>query len=40
MFCKNEILPSMQSLRALADELETIIPDTLWPFLTYLELFL
>lgn len=38
MFCKNEILPSMQSLRALADELETIIPDTLWPFPTYLEL--
>ena len=35
MFCKNEILPSMQSLRALADELETIIPDTLCPFPTY-----
>ncbi|NLP25902.1 MAG: glutamine synthetase type III [Clostridiales bacterium] len=37
-FCKTEILPSMQTLRVLADELETIMPESLWPFPTYLEL--
>ncbi len=37
-YCKNEILLSMQSLRVLADELETIMPETLWPFPTYLSL--
>lgn len=34
-YYRNEIFPSMQSLRAVADELETITPEKMWPFPTY-----
>ncbi|MGN0655140.1 MAG: glutamine synthetase III [Oscillospiraceae bacterium] len=37
-FCRDEIIPAMNSLRASADEMETIVPEKLWPFPTYAEL--
>ncbi len=37
-FFRDTVFTSMQSLRAVVDELETIMPETLWPFPTYTEL--
>lgn len=37
-YFKNEVFTSMQSLRVIADELETIVSSKLWPFPTYSEL--
>ena len=37
-FCKDEVLPAMTDLRAVADELETIVDKQLWPFPTYSDL--
>lgn len=37
-FFRNEVFSAMQSLRAVADELETITPETIWPFPTYADL--
>ena len=34
-YFRNEVFSSMQSLRAVADELETITPEEVWPFPTY-----
>jgi len=34
-YYRNTVFPAMQSLRAVADELETITPEKLWPFPTY-----
>ena len=33
-FCRDSIFATMQSLRAVADELETLTPDEAWPFPT------
>ena len=35
---KNDVLPVMESLRAAADELETLVPSKCWCFPTYGEL--
>ena len=37
-YCKDRILPIMQSLRASADELETLVSADSWPFPNYGEL--
>ena len=37
-FCRDEIIPSMNEMRLYADEMETIVPEKLWPFPTYGEL--
>ena len=37
-FCKDVVLPAMTDLRAVADELETIVDKQLWPFPTYSDL--
>lgn len=37
-FYRNEVFPAMNNLRAVADELETIVSKKLWPFPTYSEL--
>lgn len=34
-YYKNYIFPGMQELRAVADELETLVGETYWPFPTY-----
>ena len=34
-YYRNTVFAAMQSLRAVADELETITPETIWPFPTY-----
>lgn len=34
-YCKNMILPAMNELRAVADELEMIVSKEYWPFPTY-----
>ncbi|MGN0642221.1 MAG: glutamine synthetase type III, partial [Huintestinicola sp.] len=34
-YYRNVVFTSMQSLRAVADELETITPEKMWPFPTY-----
>lgn len=34
-FYKNNIFPDMQELRAVADELETLVGEEYWPFPTY-----
>lgn len=34
-YYKNHIFPGMQELRAVADELETLVGETYWPFPTY-----
>ena len=34
-YFRNEVFSSMQSLRTVADELETITPEEVWPFPTY-----
>ncbi len=36
-FC-NEVLPAMKTVRDVADELETIVADDLWPLPTYREM--
>ena len=37
-FYKDEVFSAMQGLRAVADELETIVGEKYWPFPTYTEL--
>lgn len=34
-YYKNNVFPSMQELRAVADELETLVAEDYWPFPTY-----
>ena len=34
-YYRNTVFAAMQSLRAVADELETITPEAMWPFPTY-----
>lgn len=34
-YYKNNIFPGMQELRAVADELETLVGEAYWPFPTY-----
>ncbi len=34
-YYRNSVFSAMQSLRAVADELETITPESIWPFPTY-----
>ena len=34
-YYRNSVFSAMQSLRAVADELETITPECIWPFPTY-----
>ena len=34
-YYRNSVFSAMQSLRAVADELETITPENIWPFPTY-----
>ncbi len=34
-YFRNEVFSAMQSLRAVADELETVCPEKVWPFPTY-----
>ncbi len=35
MYYREEVFSSMQSMRAVADELEMNVPDDMWPFPTY-----
>ena len=35
LFIRDEIIPTMNSVRAAADELETIVGEDYWPFPTY-----
>jgi glutamine synthetase len=35
---RDEIVPAMAAARAAADQLETIVPDDLWPLPTYAEM--
>ena len=37
-FYRNEVFAAMQSLRAIADELETMVSEKIWPFPTYSQL--
>jgi glutamine synthetase len=37
-YYRDEVFASMQSLRAVADELETIVSEKAWPFPTYSKL--
>ena len=37
-FFRNDVFPAMQSLRAVADELETIVAERDWPFPQYCDL--
>ena len=34
-YYKNNVLPAMQQLRVVADELETLVAEDYWPFPTY-----
>ena len=34
-YYKNNVLPAMHELRAVADELETLVAEEYWPFPTY-----
>ena len=38
MYYKNTVIPAMDALRKVADELETIVSKEYWPFPTYTEL--
>ena len=38
VFFKDTIIPIMSEMRAISDEMETMIPDSYWPFPTYSEL--
>ena len=37
-YFKDNVIPCMKSLRIIADELESILPEKLWPFPTYADL--
>ncbi|MDZ4857670.1 MAG: glutamine synthetase III [Candidatus Hydrogenedentes bacterium] len=37
-YCRDSVIPAMQGLRAVVDELEGIIADDLWPLPTYQEM--
>ncbi len=37
-YCRDKLLPAMNALRAVADELETIVAEKHWPYPTYNEL--
>ncbi|HPE16967.1 MAG TPA: hypothetical protein PK597_08430 [Oscillospiraceae bacterium] len=34
-YMRDAVLPAMGELRAVGDELETLVPSDLWPFPTY-----
>lgn len=36
--CRDELVPAMQHVRAIADALEGIVADDLWPLPTYQEM--
>ncbi|MEM6665709.1 MAG: glutamine synthetase type III, partial [Pseudomonadota bacterium] len=38
MFIKDKVLPQMLIVRAIVDELETIVADDLWPLPTFQEM--
>jgi glutamine synthetase len=35
---RDEVIPAMNVVRSIADKLETIIPDDIWPLPTYQEM--
>ncbi len=37
-YCRDKLVPTMNSLRAVADELETIVAEKYWPYPNYSEL--
>ena len=37
-YCRDEVVPKMQTLRTLGDKLETLVADDLWPLPTYREM--
>ena len=37
-YCRDKILPAMLAVRNVADQLETIVADDLWPLPTYQEM--
>ncbi|MBQ8027417.1 MAG: glutamine synthetase type III, partial [Clostridia bacterium] len=37
-YCRDKLVPAMNSLRAVADELETLVAEKYWPYPTYSEL--
>jgi glutamine synthetase len=37
-YCRDELVPAMNSLRTVADELETIVAEKHWPYPSYSEL--
>ena len=37
-YCRDELVPAMNSLRAVADELETMVAEKYWPYPSYSEL--
>ena len=37
-YCRDRLVPAMNSLRSVADELETIVSEEYWPYPTYSEL--
>ena len=37
-YCRDELVPAMNSLRAVADELETMVAEKHWPYPSYSEL--
>ncbi len=37
-YVQNSVIPAMEALRAVADRLERVVPDTLWPLPKYAEI--
>lgn len=38
LYMADEVLPAMNELRSIADSLETMVPEKVWPFPTYTDL--
>jgi len=38
LYCREKILPAMNAVREVADQLEAIVPDDMWPLPTYQEM--
>ena len=36
--CRNKVVPAMDAVREVVDQLEFIVPDELWPLPTYQEM--
>jgi len=36
--CRQQVMPAMDAVRAVADQLESIVPDEFWPLPTYQEM--